>query len=517
MLKSVPTLRGVHQAMTRDIRRQFAFLAVLGVVGYVSYVFIETVPVLTRGLPMRAIDKLNIAGNIGGVLISLALLFTALTRRIWVPHLVRLALILEVLVCFLIALETTWRSSLSGGRIPAFSWVTIIILIFPLIVPSTPLRTFVASLASAATIPAGMAVLQAAGAVHNRPIYYLTASIPTLIAVAGAVLGSMRAVGFRRRFGNFQLMEKVGEGGRGEVWKAKHRFVEKYAAIKFIRPEILNQVRGRSRGEILDEFFREADIVSQLASPQTAALFDFGITEAGTLYFVKEYLEGLTLEELVDKHGPQPPNRVRHILYEVLQPLSEAHGKVWVDGQGTSRMGLIHRDIKPSNVFILIEGLVFDYIKLLDWGIAFLGGPPEIRGTPGFMAPEQIEGGDITARTDVYGVGCLAYWLLTGCHVFPGNPQQMMERHKGPEKPIPPSRRVVEEPHPAGAVTWEIPKKLDAAVLKCLEKDPALRPKSVDALRDLLEESGVGDWSYADGAAWWARKEPRFAGKATVA
>jgi hypothetical protein len=512
-MKSLSVTQGVYRTLTGEVRRSVTILAVLGVAGYLAYVLTETIPILQRGLPTTPLQKLNIIGNFGGVFISLALLFTALRRRVWVPHLIRLALILEVIVCFLISLETSWRVQLISGRPPAFSWVTIIILLFPLIVPSTPLRTFIASLASAATVPMALIVLQLAGVIRFRPFHFLGAMIPPSIAVAGAVLGSIRTVGLRRRFGNFQLAEKIGDGGRGEVWKAKHRFVTKYAAIKFIRRDVLGSVRGRSREEILDEFFREANIASQLSSPQAITLFDVGITEAGTLYFVMEYLDGLNLEDLVDKHGPLPPGRVRQILYETCQPLEEAHGKEWTDGKGQQRKGVIHRDVKPSNVFLYIGGVVFDSVKLLDWGIAFTGGPPGIRGTPGYMSPEQINGNPLDARSDVYGLGCFAYWLLTGCYVFEGDPDGMVAWHRGPGKPVPPSQRVREQPHRAGPVTWEIPACLDEVVLKCLEKDPARRPQSINEVRDILENCELDEWNYGDAQAWWQEKEPRIAGR----
>jgi serine/threonine-protein kinase len=298
-----------------------------------------------------------------------------------------------------------------------------------------------------------------------------------------------------RRLGSYELEELLGRGGMGEVWRARHRLLVRRAAIKLIRPEVLGGDEA-SRKIVLARFEREAQATASLRSPHTVELYDFGVSDTGAFYYVMELLDGLDLTELVDRSGPLPPERVVHVLGQMCDSLGEAHAA-----------GLVHRDIKPSNVLLCRHGRAVDFVKILDFGLVKPrdGGGEQltadhvVSGTPAFMAPEQILGDrPIDARTDLYAVGCVAYWLLTGHHVFDGaNAMQVMTDHAR-SAPSPPSARV----------DWPVPEDLERLMMACLEKDPDERPPSADALAERLGDLAVGAiWTPERAREWWDRHE----------
>lgn len=310
----------------------------------------------------------------------------------------------------------------------------------------------------------------------------------------GVILGHMvwSAQQQARNLGSYQLEELLGRGGMGEVWRARHLLLARRAAIKLIRPEALGG-DAASRQTVVARFEREAQTTASLRSPHTIDLYDFGVSDQGTFYYVMELLEGLDAEILIKRFGAIPGDRAVYLLQQVCDSLGEAHGS-----------GLVHRDIKPSNVFVCRYGRAVDFVKVLDFGLvkprdagaAHLTGDQVVSGTPGFMAPEQVLGEkQADARSDLYALGCVAYWLLTGQHVFDGANaiQIMMEHVRG--TPLPPSERT----------ELPIPPALDRLVLACLEKDPANRPQSADELADAL--AGVStnsSWTEERARQWWA-------------
>jgi protein kinase-like protein len=312
-----------------------------------------------------------------------------------------------------------------------------------------------------------------------------------------------------REFGSYRLVERLGRGGMGEVWRAEHHLLARPAAIKLIRPEVLGASDPEGRQATLRRFEREAQATALLRSPHTIQLYDFGATDEGAFYYVMELLEGFDLETLVQRFGPVPWARAVYLLEQLCQSLAEAH-----------EQGLIHRDIKPANIYVCCYGRATDFVKVLDFGLVKLRRESEpkdwleprsgelsgtqegaLAGTPSCMAPEQITGDrPLDARTDIYGIGCVAYWLLSGRQVFeaPTVWATILQHLQTP--PTPPSARTEQS----------IPPDLDAAILTCLEKDPDRRPQTADALARLLTSCGDGaPWSQERAWAWWREHAPR--------
>jgi len=306
------------------------------------------------------------------------------------------------------------------------------------------------------------------------------------------------AVDSQTQFGNYQLLERMAAGGMGEVWRARHRMLERDAAIKVIRRDVL--ASGTDGDALLRRFEREARATSALKSPHTVQVHDFGITEDGTFYYAMELLDGIGLDQLVDRYGPQPAARVVYILSQVCESLSEAH-----DSQ------LIHRDIKPANILLCRYGLKRDFAKVLDFGLVKSTSELETRdievtgrvvvGTPAFMPPESArESASLDARSDIYALGCVGYWLLSGKLVFEANsPLQMVMAHlQTPAEP------------PSTRTEVAIPPDLERVVMSCLSKDPGDRPQTAEALSKLLAECSLGaPWSETKGAAWWKSHKPQ--------
>jgi serine/threonine-protein kinase len=291
----------------------------------------------------------------------------------------------------------------------------------------------------------------------------------------------------------------------GEVWRAEHRMLARPAAIKLIRAEVLGATGG-ARLQAIRRFEREAQATARLQSVHTVELYDYGRADDGTFYYVMELLDGFDLHRLVEQFGPLPPERVVHLLRQVCASLAEAH-----------EAGLVHRDIKPANIYVCRRGRDVDFVKVLDFGLVKHGGETRedadqlsgaalvAGGTPAYMAPEQAVGeAELDARADLYSVGCVAYWLVTGTAVFTGRtPVETMMMH------------VHREPDPPSARTGSpLPAELEAVVLACLAKDPAARPRTADELAERLGSLRLGsEWTPARAHAWWAAHAPAVSGR----
>ena len=238
----------------------------------------------------------------------------------------------------------------------------------------------------------------------------------------------------------------------------------------------------------------------------TVELYDYGRADDGTFYYVMELLDGFDLHRLVEQFGPLPPERVVHLLRQVCASLAEAH-----------EAGLIHRDIKPANIYVCRRGRDVDFVKVLDFGLVKHGGEARENadqlsgaalvagGTPAYMAPEQAVGeAELDARADLYSVGCVAYWLLTGTAVFTGRtPVETMMMHVHREPDLPSAR-----------TANPLPADLEEVVLACLAKDPAARPRTADELADRLGSVRLGsEWTSARAHAWWAAHAPAVSGR----
>ncbi len=315
------------------------------------------------------------------------------------------------------------------------------------------------------------------------------------LAVAGLARQTIRSLEQRlsdaRKLRNYRLVERLGRGGMGEVWRAEHHLLPRPAAIKFIHPETLGRGTQKDRKEIAERFLKEARATVRLSSPHTIEIYDFGVTPDGTLCYVMEYLEGLDLETLVLGCGPLPPARAVYLLRQVCISLAEAH-----------EQNFVHRDIKPANIYVCRKGIHFDFVKVLDFGIAtqMHGGTStpdeafEVVGTPAYMAPEIVLGRPPDARTDIYSLGCVAYWLLTGQTVFGGDTVTQMVSHQVHTRPLPPSHRG----------SQPVPRDLELVVLKCLKKHPDDRFRSVSELSQGLARCDVGPaWTPGQAMQWW--------------
>ena len=291
-----------------------------------------------------------------------------------------------------------------------------------------------------------------------------------------------------KQLGQYTLEEKIGEGGMGVVYRARHALMRRDTAVKLLLPD-------RADSEALKRFEREVCLTCQLTHPNTIQVFDYGHTPEGVFYYAMEYLRGMNLHELVARYGLLPEGRVIHILTNVCDALAEAHA-----------LGLVHRDIKPANIFLCHRGGVPDCIKVLDFGLVreYRDGTKKrihtqvgngLEGTPSFMPPEAIKHTDRSdPRGDIYSVGALGYFLLTGQYVFDSDSViELFEKHLT-EAVIPPSRRTTNPVSP----------ELEETLLRCLEKEPNLRPQSAVELHALLLTSPhATDWNMAARIAWW--------------
>jgi hypothetical protein len=334
-----------------------------------------------------------------------------------------------------------------------------------------------------------------------RPLYILRRAywglMGLLVLSAGGILLCM-AVAARqqrraekaekaiRQLGQYTLEQKIGSGGMGAVYRARHAFLRRPTAVKLLSAENVTEA-------LLARFEREVQLTSRLCHPNTVAVYDYGRTPDGVFYYAMEYLDGVNLEELVKIFGPLPDGRVVKILQQVCGSLAEAHAA-----------GMVHRDVKPANLFLASRAGIPDFVKVLDFGLVKAAAAEEAKltqanvtlGTPYYMSPEAVECPDaVTALSDVYAIGAVGYFLLTGDPVFDGRTTMEVCMKHVRAAPEPPSRR---SPNAIGP-------GLEAVVLRCLAKDPGARPPSARALMEELAECQPSrPWTRADAESWWA-------------
>jgi serine/threonine-protein kinase len=343
-----------------------------------------------------------VAGSM--VAVSTAMVWLAHSGHLTPARLLRVSLGFEIAVAFGISLHDHLEPMQAGVPLATVSWLCVWIVVFPLVVPASPRWALVAGLASASTWPLGYFFGRAFG---NPP-----APGPTLVAAcftnyiaAGLAMFSTIVIRRLQEMGCYQLVERLDHGGMGEIWKARHRMLARPVAVKLIRPELLGLKSPAEAAALVGRFQREAQATASLHSSHTVALHDFGVTSEGTFYYVMELLEGLDLETLVRRFGPVPPERAVHLLVQACDSLAEAHA-----------VGLIHRDVKPANIVACRWGLMWDFVKVLDFGLVKatwsmgdddrLTSDGVIIGTPAFGAG-GCQGKALDARVDLYGLGCV--------------------------------------------------------------------------------------------------------------
>jgi len=388
---------------------------------------------------------------------------------------------------------------------PMITWIGPVILMFAALVPGSPGKILIAGFIAASMDPLGMVISQAAGHYHYGAFQnallmhypnYLLLAVAAVISHAVTRLG--KEVAKERELGSYRLGELLGQGGMGAVYRASHRMLARPAAIKLINPDVLSADDPRKVGLAVTRFRREAEAAAKLQSPHTVELYDFGETDDGILYAVMELLEGMDLETLVRREGPIPQQRAIHIIRQVCESLGEAHAA-----------GLVHRDIKPANIHIGRIALHHDFVKVLDFGLVkSVDGPKGddvvataagiAAGTPAYIAPEMAMGQPCDGRADLYALGCVAYFLLTGKLVFEStNGFQLITKHIN-ERPVPPSQKT----------EMPVDPELDRVVMTCLAKRPDERPATAGELDRMLAEIELEPWSESQAARWWNTHQP---------
>jgi serine/threonine protein kinase len=328
-----------------------------------------------------------------------------------------------------------------------------------------------------------------------------TFDMTVILAVAAAIaifgsykISTLEAQAFEaRKLGQYVLRERLGAGGMGEVFLAEHVLLRRACAIKIIRPDQAGDPTNLSR------FEREVRAMATLTHWNTVEIYDYGRAEDGTFYYVMEYLPGLSLQALIEKHGPLPAGRAIHFLRQVCAALKEAH-----------QIGLIHRDIKPSNVLVCERGGIPDVVKLLDFGLVHSAGLSDynakltvqgvILGSPPYMSPEQaMSKPNIDARTDIYSLGALGYFLVTG--------QAPFVRESAMEHLV---AHLHEPVTPARQVRPEVPEDLEEVLLRCLHKKPEDRYADIAAVDFALADcDAASNWDAEQAERWWQEREKR--------
>jgi serine/threonine-protein kinase len=505
------------------VRERLALLAkTLFLVSFAFYLFLLANLVLVGGAPFLAIVKGPVAlGHLcASWTMGVVWLVTSRTRlsQLGLGTLDAVSIILAGLFLSLMTVDD------QGQILQVLLAILVTVMIRAILLPSRPGRTML--LSALAYVPVVIVCI-----VRHHPTDILpgfTGSFQklhmTLNTILWSVLGTLLATivsrvlyGLRQQvaeaneLGQYILEGRLGGGGMGEVWRARHRLLIRPAAIKLIRPEALGAMAG-DRDVLMRRFEREARATAALRSPHTVQLYDFGATDDGRLYYVMELLDGVDLDTLVRQFGPLPAERVVLILRQVCTSLIDAHGN-----------GLVHRDIKPANVVVSRAGDTYDFVKVLDFGLVKLDTARKVEdeavaklstdgstsGTPAFMAPEVILGAPNTDhRVDLYALGCVAYWLLTGRLVFEGGTVVEIMFHHAHTPP----------PRPSTRTELPIPPELDDLVMQLLEKDPARRPASAEEIRNRLNAVPLpAKWTPERAEQWWATHRPRPADARPVA
>ncbi len=293
------------------------------------------------------------------------------------------------------------------------------------------------------------------------------------------------------RYGEYQLEDQIGQGGMGQVFRARHMLLARPAALKILEP------RAGDVDSSVARFEREVKLSATLTHPNTVTIYNFGRTKDDTFYYAMEYLQGLDLQVLVERFGPLPPARAVFILRQICGALAEAH-----------TVGIIHRDIKASNVFLTCRGGLYDFVKVLDFGLAKqivtetaaeLTKTGMIFGTPLYLAPESLDGADrVDARADLYSLGLVAYWMLAGSLPFKGSSVEVI------------LQQVRTTPRPPSQVSeFSIPRELDDVIMKCLEKMPDNRFQTAAELDEAIAAIEFEDvWSHRKARDWWLLHAP---------
>ena len=498
--------------LSEQIQRLAVFSAVAGSLW--AFALFMDIAVLPAANGTGALNWRTIPVEIIAIVISTALWFVFKRSTLSLSAKQNAGLALMLLNAVGIATLNAWGSVLPQPGEIHISWIAVLILVYSMIAPATPRRMLAASLVAALMDPAAFTIAALAGAPTPPLIVIIVMTWPSIACAFVAMVPSrvLQRIGRRLReaqeLGSYHLIEPLGTGGMGEVWRAQHRLLARDAAIKLVRPELLGARGEAETRAILRRFEREAQSTAMLSSPHTIQVFDFGVTQDGAFYYVMELLVGRDLESLVREFGPLPASRAIYLLRQVSHSLADAHAR-----------GLVHRDIKPANIYICRMGLEYDFAKVLDFGLVKVKQSRNTdtlstiehttTGTPAYMAPETILGEvEVDRRADVYALGCVAYFLLTGQLVFEADTSMKVLMHHLNTPPVPPSQRT----------ELPIPRELDELVLACLQKDPARRPQNAGELFRMAYNCHACDgWNAEAAEAWWQVHLPELTGPLAIA
>jgi len=451
----------------------------------------------------------NWVPTLASIAVALVVAGFAMSSRVPLSIVMNVGLVFEVVSCYGIALaEYLEPTRLNFNGWIGLSWVAVWAPLFTVVIPTRPLKATLFASFSLTSVPVVIAFMVLTRRTTFNPTpdeFFFWMVLPyILIAIMGHVGARVvyslgKAVTEARELGSYRLVERLGQGGMGEVWKAKHRLLARPAAVKLIRA---SNVANPNSDDVVRRFEREAQVTAGLSSPHTVQLFDFGVADDGSFYYVMELLEGLDFERFVQRYGPMPAERVIYLLRQVCSSLAEAES-----------YGFVHRDIKPANLFLCRYGGEHDFVKVLDFGIAKAAAPDMLetgaigitqdnmfQGTPAYIAPEQVlNTSRVDGRADIYATGCVGYFLLTGKPVFAGDtPMAIVVQHAN----TPPTA-------PSQSSELPIPPALDRVILDCLAKNPADRPQSAHELsRRLAEVDGVRPWTEDRAREWWDTHRP---------
>ncbi|MBK5293430.1 MAG: serine/threonine protein kinase [Acidobacteriia bacterium] len=499
---------GTHSALPADLVEKAARrLGWVGAVYAVSYFIVYNLSTYAYRYQPEVARHLDFYTNsmMAGVALGLGIFVLSLSGKVAPRTMLDVGLLFEVAGALLIGIAETVMPFTPDYNIRGHSAIVVWVVFFVLVVPASTGKAAIASFSAACMGPLGLLINVA---VHGVPVpsesqLMLLFAAPFLMAFYAVLLSRYvyslgKQVGKASEMGSYELVELIGRGGMGEVWRARHRMLARSAAIKLIRPEALQLDSKEKMASARRRFEREARATARLTSPHTVALYDYGVSESGNFYYVMEMLDGLDLDTLVLRFGPLPAPRVAFLMCQMCESLAEAHAA-----------GLIHRDIKPKNIFACRQGLLYDFVKVLDFGLVKVSGSSiDTRltreglttGTPAFMSPEMSMGHhEVDARTDVYALGCVGYWLLTGQLVFEASTPLAMALEHVKTIPVPPSQRT----------EIEVPEDIERILMSCLEKDPRARPQSARELGRALASCASDDsWNFIDAESWWRMHLP---------
>jgi eukaryotic-like serine/threonine-protein kinase len=486
-------LGSLPQDTAEELRFVQNRVALLGkVTFFIAGMFLVAVALADHLRHFDRVDPLGRASHALGTSIALGMWLLLRRRRVLAENaLLAVDLAGTLAICVSFIGMGRWAVQ-PYGYYTAMLAVTHVSITRAMVVPSAPKRTLLLSILSfagflvmRATMPATADMLQMGGRSRGviEATLWSTAGIAVCTVASKVIYGLQKRAKEAQQLGQYTLEEKIGQGGMGEIYRARHAMLRRPTAVKLLL--------GDGNELQLRRFEKEVQLTARLTHPNTISIYDYGRTPDGIFYYAMELLEGMTLEELVQRHGALPPGRAIHLLVQVCGALHEAH-----------QVGLIHRDVKPANIFLCRRGEIADFVKVLDFGLVREVKDSEqttqsnvnlVVGTPLYMSPEAIVEPDrVDAATDIYGLGCVAYFLLTGSPPFKGKSVLEVCAHHLHSVPPAPSERVT------------LPADVERVVLACLAKSKDARPAGARALAQALEAcEAARSWTAAEADAWW--------------